>query len=62
MSRELLSALCLVAVLEGLFLFLTPDGWKRTAERLYVLSSGQLRVFGAIVVALGLLSLWAVRG
>ena len=62
MTRELLSALCLVAVLEGLFLFLTPDGWKRTAERLYVLSSGQLRVFGAIVVALGLLSLWAVRG
>jgi len=62
MARELLSALCLVAVLEGLFLFLTPDGWKRTAERLYALSTIQLRVFGAIVVAGGLLSLWAVRG
>jgi uncharacterized protein YjeT (DUF2065 family) len=61
MARELLSALCLVAVLEGLFLFLTPDGWKRTAERLYVLSSAQLRVFGAVVVLVGLLSLWAVR-
>lgn len=61
MARELLSALCLVAVLEGLFLFLTPDGWKRTAERLYVMSSTQLRVFGAVVVVVGLLSLWAVR-
>ena len=61
MARELLSALCLVAVLEGLFLFLTPNGWKRTAERLYVLTTRQLRVFGAVVVALGLASLWLVR-
>ena len=61
MARELLSALCLVAVLEGLFLFLTPDGWKRTAERLYALGTRQLRVFGAIVVVLGLASLWLVR-
>ncbi|TZF91333.1 DUF2065 domain-containing protein [Cognatilysobacter lacus] len=62
MARELLSALCLVAVFEGLFLFLTPEGWKRTAERLYVLTSLQLRLFGGAVVIGGLLSLWAVRG
>ncbi|GAB1595385.1 DUF2065 domain-containing protein [Lysobacter claricitrinus] len=62
MARELLSALCLVAVLQGLFLFLTPDGWKRTVERLYVLSTPQLRVFGAVIVVVGLLSLWGVRG
>ena len=61
MTRELLSALCLVAVLEGLFLFLTPDGWKRMAERLYVLSAGQMRAFGAAIVLVGLVSLWAVR-
>ncbi|GAB6195198.1 DUF2065 domain-containing protein [Lysobacter xanthus] len=61
MARDLLSALCLVAVLEGLFLFLTPEGWKRTAERLYALSVGQLRLFGAIVVLAGLGSLWLVR-
>lgn len=62
MARELLSALCLVAVLEGLFLFVTPEGWKRTAERLYVMSAAQLRLFGGLVVAAGLLSLWLVRG
>lgn len=61
MARELLSALCLVAVLEGLLLFITPDGWKRMAERLYVLSASQLRVFGALVVLVGLGSLWLVR-
>ena len=61
MATELLSALCLVAVLEGLFLFLTPEGWKRTVERLYVLSSGQMRTFGAAIVLVGLAALWAVR-
>jgi len=59
---ELWSALCLVAVLEGLFLFVAPDGWKRTAEQLHALPSGRLRTLGAVVVGLGLLSLWVVRG
>ena len=61
MTQELLSALCLVAVLEGLFLFVTPDGWRRTAERLYALNGRQLRIVGAGVLAAGLLSLWIVR-
>ncbi|MDR0182729.1 DUF2065 domain-containing protein [Lysobacter arvi] len=59
---ELISALCLVAVLEGLFLFVTPRGWKRAVEQLHALPDRQLRVIGAIVVGLGLLSLWWVRG
>lgn len=59
--QDLLSALCLVAVLEGLFLFVTPDGWRRTAERLYVLDGRQLRMVGGAVLAAGLLSLWLVR-
>jgi len=58
---ELISALCLVAVLEGLFLFVAPRGWKRAAEQLHALPDRQLRVVGAVVVGLGLLSLWLVR-
>ena len=58
---ELMSALALVAVIEGLFLFVAPGGWKRAAEILYALPDTRLRVFGAIVVALGLASLWVVR-
>ncbi|MEG3792272.1 DUF2065 family protein [Lysobacter sp. CCNWLW3] len=61
MSGELISALCLVAVLEGLFLFVAPRGWKRAAEQLQAMPDRQLRIVGAIAVALGLLALWAVR-
>lgn len=59
---ELWSALCLVAVLEGLFLFVAPGGWKRTAEQLHALPNGRLRTLGAVVVGLGLVLLWVVRG
>lgn len=61
MTRELLSALCLVAVLEGLFLFVSPDGWRRMAERVYILNGRQIRLLGGLVLALGLASLWLVR-
>jgi uncharacterized protein YjeT (DUF2065 family) len=59
---EIVSALCLVAVLEGLFLFVAPRGWKRAAEQLHALPDLQLRVVGAVVVGIGLVSLWLVRG
>ena len=61
MTGELLSALCLVAVLEGLFLFVAPRGWKRAAEQLHALPDRKLRMLGAIVLILGVASLWLVR-
>jgi len=61
MSVELLSALCLVAVLEGLFLFVAPRGWKRAVEQLYQLSDRGLRLLGGLFVAIGLISLFLVR-
>ena len=61
MWPELLSALCLVAVLEGLVLFVAPGGWKRAAAQLYALSDGRLRVLGAVVLGGGLISLWILR-
>ncbi|MEH6417632.1 DUF2065 domain-containing protein [Pseudomonas sp. CGJS7] len=62
MAGELIRALCLVAVLEGLFLFVAPNGWKRAAEQLQALPDKQLRTVGGIVVAVGLIALWALRG
>jgi len=59
---DLWSALCLVAVLEGLFLFVTPGGWKRAAEKLHAMPDANLRAVGGFVVVLGLLSLYFVRG
>lgn len=58
---ELLSALCLVAVLEGLFLFVAPGGWKRAAEQLQSMEDRQLRILGGIVLGAGLIALLLVR-
>lgn len=59
---DLWAALCLVLVLEGLMLFVSPDGWKQMALRLQELPAQQLRIGGAIMVVVGLLSLQFVRG
>lgn len=42
-------------------LFVAPGGWKRAAAQLYALSDNQLRVLGAVVLGIGMLSLWILR-
>ena len=59
--QDLWAALCLVAVIEGLVLFVAPGGWKRTAEQMQTLSDPQLRRVGAIILACGLAALYFVR-
>ena len=59
---DLWSALCLVAVLEGLFLFAAPGAWKRAAEQLQAQPDDRVRRIGAVVLIAGLASLWLVRG
>mgnify|MGYP001241417226 FL=1 len=59
---DLWAALCLVAVIEGLFLFAAPGGWKRAAEQLRNMPDEHVRRVGGIVLILGLVSLWLVRG
>ena len=50
--KDLWAALCLVAVLEGLFLFLAPGGWKKAAEQLHAMPDANLRTVGGFGVAL----------
>ncbi|MGX9720710.1 DUF2065 domain-containing protein [Stenotrophomonas acidaminiphila] len=59
--QDLLSALCLVAILEGLFLFAAPLVWKRLAARLLELPAAALRQSGGLMLALGLAVLWWLR-
>ena len=59
---DLWAALCLVAVLEGLVLFAAPGAWKRAAERLQNMPDEHVRRVGGIVLAIGLVSLWLVKG
>ena len=59
---DLWAALCLVAVLEGLVLFAAPGAWRRAAEQLQQMPDEHVRRIGGIVLALGLVSLWLVKG
>jgi uncharacterized protein YjeT (DUF2065 family) len=59
---DLWTALCLVAVIEGLFLFATPGAWKRAAAQLLNLPDEQVRRIGGVVLILGIVSLYFVRG
>ena len=52
------AACALLLVLEGLFPFLSPGGWRRTFQRLLALQDGQLRFFGLCSILLGLALLW----
>lgn len=58
---DLLAALALVLVLEGLLPFLNPAGWRRMFSQIARSSDGELRVGGAVCMVLGLLLLTLVR-
>lgn len=60
--NDLWAGLCLVAVIEGLFLFVAPGGWKKAAEQLQAMPDRHLRAVGGAVLMVGLLSLYVVRG
>jgi uncharacterized protein len=57
----LLSALCLVLVIEGLMIFVSPAGWKRLAEQALSLPDATLRIAGAGMIAVGLVLLQLLR-
>ena len=57
MTHELLTALCLVLVIEGLFLFAAPGAWQRIVEQMRELEPRQLRIIGGVMVGVGVLAL-----
>ena len=59
---DLWVALCLVAVIEGLILFIAPGGWKRAAQQVLLMPERQIRIVGGVVLADGLVALYLVRG
>jgi uncharacterized protein YjeT (DUF2065 family) len=58
---NLLAALCLVLVIEGLFLLVAPGAWKRMAEQLTATPERALRIGGSVMVAIGLIALQFVH-
>jgi uncharacterized protein YjeT (DUF2065 family) len=57
MPREFYAALCLVLVIEGLVLFAAPQGWQAMMRQALRLEPRTLRVFGALAIGVGLLTL-----
>jgi len=61
MNHAFTSAICLVVVLEGLFLFAAPGVWKRMAEHMRQLDARQLRTMGGVMMLLGVIALKLVN-
>lgn len=60
MSDALWLAFGLVLVFEGLMPLLVPQAWRRMFTEVLRLRDGQLRFFGLMSVAAGLLVVWIV--
>lgn len=61
MQHDLAAALCLVLVLEGLFLFAVPHVWQRMAEQMRQIEPRHLRVIGGVMIGIGVLALSLVN-
>lgn len=59
---DLLSALCLVFVLEGALYALFPDAMKRMLGQIGAVPASLLRSSGVVAAVLGLFFLWLIRG
>ena len=52
-------AMALVLVIEGLYPFLSPKGWRQMFQQLLQLSDGQLRFFGMCSILAGVFLIWS---
>ena len=56
-SDTLWVALGLMLIFEGIFPFMSPQGWRDKMAQILVLEDGQIRFFGLVCVVVGLLML-----
>ncbi len=59
---DLLSALCLVFVIEGALYALFPNAMKRMLAEVGTIQSSSLRSAGLAATGLGVFFLWLIRG
>jgi uncharacterized protein YjeT (DUF2065 family) len=58
---DLFTGLAFYLILEGLFPFVSPRGWRRGLAAMAELNDGQLRAFGLAIVTAGLVLLLFIR-
>lgn len=61
MFNDLLTALALLLVIEGIFPFLNPQALRRTMQTLGQIDDRSLRIIGLVSMLAGLLLLYLVR-
>lgn len=59
--QDLLAALCLVLVIEGMLPFLKPEAWRRTMGRIADQPDNALRLMGLISMMMGIALLYLIR-
>ncbi|MDQ1094215.1 uncharacterized protein YjeT (DUF2065 family) [Xanthomonas sacchari] len=59
--HDLIAAVCLVVVFEGLVLLVAPEAWKRLVQQMLAMPATQLRIAGGVALAVGLVALLWVR-
>ena len=59
---EILTALALVFVIEGMLPFISPTKYRQMVAEITRLSNNQIRNIGLVVMIAGLLLLFVVRG
>lgn len=62
MWEDLLRALALVMVIEGLMPFLAPERWREMMLRVSTVDGRTLRIFGAVLIGAGVVVLHLLRG
>ena len=61
MAQDLLAALCLVLVIEGIMPFLAPSSWRNMMLALAQTDDNNIRVLGLVSMLLGAGLLFLVR-
>lgn len=61
MTRDILRALALVIIIEGILPFLAPARFRQSLQRLSQLDDRMLRIVGVSSMIIGLIALQAVR-
>jgi uncharacterized protein YjeT (DUF2065 family) len=57
-SDALWFALALVLVIEGLYPFISPSGWRNTFVKIMKMNDGQIRFFAFCSIVAGLALFW----
>lgn len=61
MWDDLLRALALVMVIEGLMPFVAPERWRAMLSQVIKVDSRSLRIFGAVMIGAGIIALQLLR-